>query len=187
VQGFLKNLMNLLLMMNNIICNKYIMSFFKKLGGSISHIAKKAGGGIRSTFVKAGKDITQGISSLAGGVAGGAIAEGLALAVAPELAVPAMLVGGIIGKEAGKQGGGLAYEALERKRPQNGIQTQAVFQGQGGKTGMRPGQPAIPIKVPKLPGPAPRPILGRDGAGQRQTNPIEKARPPEKKQDLFMP
>ena len=164
------------------------MSFFKKLGHSISHIAKKAGGGIRSTFVKAGKDITQGVSSLAGGTAGAALGEGLALAIAPELAVPAMLVGGIVGKEAGKQGGGLAYEALERKRPQNGIPPapQAVFQGRGGKTGMRPGQPAIPIKVPKLPSPAPRPILGRDGAGQRQTNPIEKARPPEKKQDLFI-
>lgn len=173
-------------MMNNIICNKYIMSFFKKLGHSISHIAKKAGGGIRSTFVKAGKDITRGVSSLAGGAAGAALGEGLALAVAPELAVPAMAVGAIVGREAGKQGGGLAYEALERKRPQNGIPPapQAVFQGRGGKTGMRPAQPAVPIKVPKLP--QTRPRLGQDGGGQRQINPIEKARPPEKKQDLFI-
>jgi len=162
------------------------MSFFKKLGHSISHIAKKAGSGISHTFKKAGKDITRGIGSLAGGAAGAAIGEGLALAVAPEFAIPAMAIGGIAGRELGKQGSGLAYEALERKRPQNGIPPapQAVFQGRGGKTGMRPGQPAIPIKVPKLPGPRPR--LGQDGAGQRQTNPIEKARPPEKKQDLFI-
>ena len=162
------------------------MSFFKKLGHSISQIAKKPGAGIRSTFVKAGKDITRGVSSLAGGAAGAALGEGLALAVAPELAVPAMAVGAIVGREAGKQGGGLAYEALERKRPQNGIPPapQAVFQGRGGKVGMRPAQPA-PIQVPKLP--QPRPRLGQDGHGQRQTNPIEKARPPEKKQDLFMP
>lgn len=162
------------------------MSFFKKLGHSISHTFRKVGGGIRSTFVKAGKDITRGVGSLAGGAGGAALGEGLALAIAPEFAIPAMAVGAIAGRELGKQGAGLAYESLEKKRPQGSpaVQGTAVFQGRGGKTGMRPSNPSVPIKVPKLP--APRPRLGQDGAGQRQSNPIEKSRPPEKKVDMFV-
>ena len=49
-------------------------------------------------------------------------------------------------------------------------------------------QPAVPIKIPKLPSPAPKPIWVRDGHGQRHrpTNELEKTRREPKKQELFM-
>ena len=165
------------------------MSFFKKLGSSVVHIAKKTGSGISQTFKKAGKGIVRGVGSLAGGFGGASLAESLALAVAPEFAIPAMAVGAIAGRELGKEGAGIAYKSLEKQRPQGKPAVQAIgslrpagaFQGTGGKTDQR-GRMSIPdSKYFRQP-----PRLGMDGAGQRQTNPIEKSRPPEKKMDVFI-
>jgi hypothetical protein len=94
-------------------------------------------------------------------------------------------VGSAIGSEIGKrtaehaQRGGNIGQPLPVSAPS--------FEGKGtGKTGRR-GMPAVPIKVPKLPGPAPKPILGRDGHGQRKMpNELEKTKR-EPKQDIFYP
>ena len=159
------------------------MSFFKKLGSSVVHIAKKTGSGISQTFKKAGKGIVRGIGSLAGGVGGASLAEGLALAIAPEFAIPAMAVGAIAGRELGKEGAGVAYKSLEKQRPQGtpAVHIAGAFQGTGGKTDQR-GRMSIPdskyFRQPVR--------VGENGGGQRQTNPIEKSRPPEKKMDMFV-
>ena len=159
------------------------MSFFKKLGSSVVHIAKKTGSGISHTFKKAGNNIVKNLGSLAGGVGGASLAEGLALAVAPEFAIPAMAVGAIAGRELGKEGAGIAYKSLEKQRPQGkpAIHITGAFQGTGGKTDQR-GRMSIPdskyFRQPVR--------VGENGGGQRQTNPIEKSRPPEKKMDMFI-
>ena len=159
------------------------MSFFKKLGSSVVHIAKKTGSGISQTFKKAGKGIVRGVGSLAGGFGGASLAESLALAVAPEFAIPAMAVGAIAGRELGKEGAGIAYKSLEKQRPQGkpAIHITGAFQGTGGKTDQR-GRMSIPdskyFRQPVR--------VGENGGGQRQTNPIEKSRPSEKKMDMFV-
>jgi hypothetical protein len=179
--------MNLLLMKNNKIYNKCIMGLFKKIYHSVVHIGKKAGSGISHAFKKSGRGIVKGVSSLAGGALGAEIGGGLALALAPEFALPAMAIGGLAGRELGKEGGGIAYSSLEKKRPQGkpAVHSVGVFQGTGGKTGMRPSNPSK-VTIPDGRFFRQPPRLGMDGAGQRQTNPIEKARPPEKKMDMFM-
>ena len=115
------------------------MSFFKKIGHSLAHIGRKTGSGISHTFKKAGKGIVRGLGSLAGGALGASIGEGLALAVAPEFAIPALAVGAIAGRELGKEGAGVEYKSLEKKRPQGtpAVHIAGAFQGPGGKTGMR--------------------------------------------------
>ena len=169
-------------MMNNKIYNKCIMSFFKKLGSSIVHIAKKTGSGISHTFKKAGNNIARGIGSLAGGVGGAEIGGAVAGLLGPEAIPVGMLIGGIAGKELGKEGAGVAYKSLEKQRPQGKPAVQAgAFQGTGGKTGQR-GRMSIPDSK-YFRGPV---RVGENGGGQRQTNPIEKSRPPEKKMDMFV-
>ena len=159
------------------------MSFFKKLGSSVVHIAKKTGSGISHTFKKAGKNIARGVGTLAGGVGGAEIGGAIAGLLGPEAIPVGMLIGGIAGKELGKEGAGLAYKSLEKQRPQGkpAVHITGAFQGTGGKTDQR-GRMSIPdSKYFRQP-----PRLGMDGAGQRQTNPIEKSRPPEKKMDMFV-
>jgi hypothetical protein len=109
-----------------------------------------------------------------------------------------MLIGGIAGKELGKEGAGVAYKSLEKQRPQGkpAVHIAGAFQGPGGKTGMRPSNPSRvsipdskyfrgPVRVGEnyFRGPV---RVGENGGGQRQTNPIEKARPSEKKMDMFV-
>jgi hypothetical protein len=84
--------MNLLLTKNNIIYNKCIMSFFKKLGSSVVHIAKKTGSGISHTFKKAGKNIARGVGTLAGGVGGAEIGGAIAGLLGPEAIPVGMLL-----------------------------------------------------------------------------------------------
>ena len=161
------------------------MSIFRKLGHSIAHIGRKTGSGISHTFKKAGRGIVRGVSGLAGGMGGAALAEGLALAVAPEFAIPAMAAGSLIGRQLGQEAGGIAYSSLEKKRPQGTPAVQGAFQGRGGKTGMRPSNPSR-VGIPDsryFRGPV---RVGENGGGQRQTNPIEKSRPPERKLDMFV-
>jgi phage tail tape-measure protein len=94
------------------------MSFFKKLGSSVVHIAKKTGSGISHTFKKAGKNIARGVGTLAGGVGGAEIGGAIAGLLGPEAIPVGMLLGGLAGKELGKEGAGIAYKSLEKQRPQ---------------------------------------------------------------------
>jgi hypothetical protein len=164
------------------------MSFFKKIGHTFANIGRKTGSGISQTFKKAGKGIIRGVSGLAGGMGGASLAEGLALAIAPEFVIPSMAVGAIVGRGLAQEAGGIAYKSLEKQRPQgtpavqtNGSLRQGAFQGTGGKTDQR-GRMSIPdskyFRQPVR--------VGENGGGQRQTNPIEKSRPPEKKMDMFI-
>jgi phage tail tape-measure protein len=98
------------------------MSFFKKLGSSVVHIAKKTGSGISHTFKKAGKNIAKGLGSLAGGVGGAEIGGAIAGLLGPEAIPVGMLIGGLQGKELGKEGAGVAYKSLEKQRPQGNQQ-----------------------------------------------------------------
>lgn len=156
------------------------MSFFKKIGHSFANIGRKTGSGISQTFKKAGKNIARGLGSVAGGLSGAEIGGAVAGLLGPEAIPVGMLIGGLAGKELGKEGAGVAYKSLEKQRPQGTPAVQGAFQGPGGKTGQR-GRMSIPdSKYFRQP-----PRLGMDGAGQRQ-NPIEKARPSEKKMDMFV-
>ena len=167
------------------------MSFFKKIGHSFANIGRKTGSGISHTFKKAGKNIARGVGTLAGGVGGAEIGGAIAGLLGPEAIPVGMLIGGIAGKELGKESAGLAYKSLEKQRPQgspavqaNGSLRPGAFQGPGGKTGMRPSNPSR-VAIPDskyFRGPV---RVGENGGGQRQ-NPIEKARPPEKKMDMFI-
>ena len=159
------------------------MSFFKKIGHSIAHIGRKTGSGISHTFKKAGKNIARGLGSLAGGVGGAEIGGAVAGLLGPEAIPVGMLIGGLAGKELGKEGAGVAYKSLEKQRPQGkpAVHIAGAFQGPGGKTGMR-GHMSIPDSK-YFRGPV---RVGENGGGQRQTNPIEKARPSEKKMDMFV-
>jgi hypothetical protein len=173
--------------MKNKIYNKCIMSFFKKLGSSVVHIAKKTGSGISHTFKKAGNNIARNLGSLAGGVGGAEIGGAIAGLLGPEAIPVGMLIGGLAGKELGKEGAGVAYKSLEKQRPQGkpAVHITGAFQGTGGKTGMRPSNPSR-VAIPDskyFRGPV---RVGENGGGQRQTNPIEKARPPERKLDMFV-
>ena len=162
------------------------MSIFRKLGHSIAHIGRKTGSGISHTFKKAGKNIARGIGSLAGGVGGAEIGGAVAGLLGPEAIPVGMLIGGLAGRELGKEGAGVAYKSLEKQRPQGTPAVQAgAFQGRGGKTGMRPSNPSR-VAIPDskyFRGPV---RVGENGGGQRQTNPIEKSRPPERKLDMFV-
>ena len=162
------------------------MSIFKKIGHSIAHIGRKTGSGISHTFKKAGKNIARGLGSVAGGLGGAEIGGAVAGLLGPEAIPVGMLIGGLAGRELGKEGAGVAYSSLEKKRPQGTPAIQAgAFQGTGGKTGMRPSNPSR-VSIPDskyFRGPV---RVGENGGGQRQTNPIEKARPSEKKMDMFV-
>jgi len=170
-------------MMNKIIYNKYIMSFFKKIGHAFANIGRKTGSGISHTFKKAGKNIARGLGSVAGGLGGAEIGGAVAGLLGPEAIPVGMLIGGLAGRELGKEGAGVAYKSLEKQRPQGkpAVHIAGSFQGTGGKTGMR-GHMSIPDSK-YFRGPV---RVGENGGGQRQTNPIEKARPPEKKMDMFI-
>ena len=159
------------------------MSFFKKIGHSIAHIGRKTGSGISHTFRKAGKGITKGLSGLAGGMGGAELGGAIGALIGPEGIPLGMAVGGLVGRQLGQEAGGVAYSSLEKKRPQGkpAVHIAGSFQGTGGKTGMR-GHMSIPDSK-YFRGPV---RVGENGGGQRQTNPIEKARPSEKKMDMFV-
>ncbi len=165
------------------------MGFFKKLGS----VFRKAGGEVSHVFRKGGNTIARGLGSLTGSAIGAGIGGTIGSLIGPEGSLAGAAIGRIVGGAAGSEGASRIEEST--RRPKGGAPTTAgqqlhniqrrhqmggampipdgVFQGRGGKTGMRPGQPSQPIKIPRpvLPGPAPRPILGRDGHGQRQMPP----------------
>ena len=104
------------------------MSFFKKLGrgikkgvSKVGSIFKKGGSEIGSALKKSGSAIGQGLGSLAGGSLGSSLAEGVALAVAPEFALPAMAVGGIIGSRVGGELGKRTGKILTADKPKPSI------------------------------------------------------------------
>lgn len=104
------------------------MSFFKKLGSDlkkgvskVGSIFKKGGSEIGSALKKSSSAIGQGIGSLAGGALGSTLAEGLALAVAPEFALPAMAVGGIIGSKTVGELGKRTGKVISTDRPKPSI------------------------------------------------------------------
>ena len=162
------------------------MSIFKKIGHSLAHIGRKTGSGISHTFKKAGKGITKGLSGLAGGMGGAELGGAIGALIGPEGVPLGMAIGGLVGRQLGQEAGGVAYSSLEKKRPQGSPAIQAgAFQGRGGKTGMRPSNPSR-VGIPDskyFRGPV---RVGENGGGQRQTNPIEKSRPPERKLDMFV-
>ena len=159
------------------------MSFFRKLGRGFRHL----GGEIGGAFRKSSTTIGSGIGSLVGRAGGAEIGAGIGSVFGPEGTVIGMglgqIVGSAVGSEIGKrtaehaQRGGNIGQPLPVSAPS--------FEGKGtGKTGQR-GMPAVPIKVPKLP--QPKPILGRDGAGQRKMpNELEKTKR-EPKREIFYP
>ena len=162
------------------------MSFFRKLGRGFRHL----GGEIGGAFKKSASTIGGGVGSLVGRMGGAEIGAGVGSVFGPEGTLAGGAIGGIIGSAVGSEVGKRTVEHAQRGgnigQP---LPVRApAFEGQGtGKTGVRPSQPAVPIKIPKLPSPAPKPILGRDGAGQRKMpNELEKTRREPKKQELFM-
>ena len=178
------------------------MSIFKKIGHGIASIGRKTGSGISNTFKKAGKGIVRNIGSLGGGMGGAEIGASIAAFLGPEAIPIGMIIGGLAGKEIGKEGAGVAYSSLEKKRPktvpQVPQQVSGSFQGFGGKTGMRPSNPsrvAIPDskyfrQPPPMGGgsrvPGDRPafnIVGANGGGRQ--NPIEIAKKQDK-QNMFL-
>jgi len=166
------------------------MGFFKKLGS----VFRKAGGEISHVFRKGGNTIARGLGGLTGAAIGSGIGGAIGSLAGPEGSLAGAAIGRIVGSAAGSEGASRIEEAtrrpkgaaattegqqlhnIQRRHQMKGampIPDGKFFQGTGGKTGMRPGQSSQPIKIPKpvLPGPAPRPILGRDGHGQRQMPP----------------
>ena len=163
------------------------MSFFRKLGRGFRHL----GGEIGGAFKKSASTIGGGVGSLVGRMGGAEAGAAIGSVFGPEGTLIGGGIGGIIGSAVGSEVGKRTVEHAQRGgnigQP---LPVRApAFEGQGqGKTGVRPSQPAVPIKIPKLPSPAPKPILGRDGHGQRQrpTNELERTRREPKKQELFM-
>lgn len=162
------------------------MSFFRKLGRGIRHL----GGEIGGAFRKSSTAIGSGIGSLVGRMGGGEIGAGIGSLAGPEGTLIGMGVGQIVGSALGSEIGKRTAEHAQRggNIGQPLPVSAPSFEGKGkGKTGMRPGQAAIPIQVPKLPSPAPKPILGRDGHGQRKMpNELEKSKR-EPKREIFYP
>ena len=162
------------------------MSFFRKLGRGFRHL----GGEIGGAFRKSASTIGGGVGSLVGRMGGAEIGAAAGSVFGPEGTLIGGGLGGIIGSAVGSEIGKRTVEHAQRGgnigQP---LPTSAPsFEGKGkGKTGMRPGHAAIPIQVPKLPGPRPK-RLGEDGHGQRQrpTNELEKTKREPKKQELFM-
>ena len=170
------------------------MSIFKKIGHGLASLGRKTGSGLSHTFKKAGKGITRGLGSLAGGMSGAELGGAVAGLLGPEAVPVGMLVGGLAGRELGKEGAGVAYSSLEKKRPKAVPQVSGSFQGFGGKTGQR-GRMSIPDSKYFRQGPMgggarvegtrpPFNIVGANGGGIRQ-NPIEKAKKQDK-QDMFI-
>lgn len=158
------------------------MGFFKKLGRSTGRLFKKASHGVSHTFKKAGKGIVRGVSSLAGGALGAEIGGGLALALAPEFAIPAMAVGGLAGRELGKEAGGIAYTSLEKKRSKGTPSAAATIrqmEKRAGKIGLR-GNKSIPDGKFFTGN-----RVGANGGGIRQ-NPLEKSKPKRKEMEKII-
>tara|TARA_R110000822_G_scaffold144022_1_gene282602 strand:- start:2074 stop:2517 length:444 start_codon:yes stop_codon:yes gene_type:complete len=137
------------------------MGFFKKLGRSTGRLFKKASHGVSHTFKKAGKGITRGVSSLAGGMSGSAIGGSIAGLLGPEAIPLGMAIGGIAGRELGKEGGGIAYDALSKQRRNkvNSLVNQVTRQSIPDSKYFRG-----PVRV------------GQNGGGIRQKNPLEKSK-----------
>ena len=156
------------------------MSIFRKLGRSIGHAFKKTGSEVGGLFKKSAHSIAKGVGSVVGGLGGAEVGGAIGALIGPEGVPIGAAIGSVIGKSVGEQAGSRVHDAGRPTRltPVGIQQGVPQFEGRGGKEGRRPGHPS----VPKLPGPRPdnRFRLGQDGHGQRQTNPIEKARPLEK-------
>jgi hypothetical protein len=159
------------------------MSIFRKLGRSIGHAFKKTGSEVGGLFKKSAHSIAKGVGAVVGGLGGAEVGGAIGALIGPEGVPIGAAIGSVVGKAVGEQAGSRVHDVGKPTRisPVGGVvQGIPQFEGRGtGKTGMRPGHPS----VPKLPGPRPR--LGQDGHGQRQTNSIEKARPLEK-QSMFV-
>ena len=174
------------------------MSIFKKIGHGLASLGRKTGSGLSHTFKKAGKGITRGLGSLAGGMGGAEIGGAIGGLLGPEAVPVGMLIGGLAGRELGKEGAGVAYSSVEKKRPKAVPQVSGSFQGFGGKTGMRPSNPSR-VAIPdskyfrqgpmgggaRVPGDRPPfNIVGANGGGIRK-NPIEISKKQDK-QDMFI-
>jgi hypothetical protein len=161
------------------------MSFFRKLGRGFRHL----GGEIGGAFRKSSTAIGSGIGSLVGRMGGAEIGAGVGSLLGPEGTLAGGAIGGIIGSSLGSEIGKRTAEHAQRggNIGQPLPVSAPSFEGKGtGKTGRR-GMPSVPISRPILPGPAPKPILGRDGHGQRKMpNELEKTKR-EPKQDIFYP
>lgn len=157
------------------------MSIFRKLGRSIGHAFKKTGSEVGGLFKKSAHSIAKGVGAVVGGLGGAEVGGAIGALIGPEGVPIGAAIGSVVGKAVGEQAGSRVHDAGRPNRISHvGGVVQGIpqFEGRGGKTGMRPGHPS----VPRLPGPRPegRHRLGQDGHGQRQTNPIEKAKPLEK-------
>jgi hypothetical protein len=146
------------------------MGFFGKLVRGTSHVFQKAGSEVGHVFRKGSNKIARGLGSLAGGALGSMALESAAMAIAPELAVPALLAGGVIGKTLGGEAAGRIEEGTHSKKKAvqtlgNQIHNIQQRQQMGGH---------MPIPDGKFF--KERPRLGQDGAGQRQGNGLEKMR-----------
>ena len=143
------------------------MSFFRKLGRGIRHL----GGEIGGAFRKSSTAIGSGIGSLVGRMGGAEIGAGVGSLLGPEGTLAGGAIGGIIGSAVGSEVGKRTAEHAQRggNIGQPLPVSAPSFEGKGkGKTGRREGHAYIPISRPILPSPAPKPILGRDGHGQRK-------------------
>ena len=141
-----------------------IGSIFKKGGKKVGSFFKKGASEVGSAFKKSGGAIGQGLGSLGGGSLGSSLAEGLALAVAPEFALPAMAVGGIVGSKIGGELGKRTGTALTRDRKPAVTLHNTIHRG-----------PIPDGRFFKQP-----PRLGEGGAGQRipiRKNMLERSKP----------
>jgi hypothetical protein len=174
------------MLMKNKMFLYYIMSFFRKAFRSVGNVFSKGASEVAGVFRKGGNTIARGLGGLTGSALGGAIGGALGSAIGPEGSLAGAAVGRIIGGVAGGEGASRIEEAT--RRPKGGAtQGQLVTAVQSNHE--RAG--SVPINVPRLP--APRPILGRDGAGQRRMvtdkdkeNELEKLRVQQKNKQQFV-
>ncbi len=159
------------------------MSFFRKLGRGFRHL----GGEIGGAFKKSASTIGGGVGSLVGRMGGAEAGAAIGSGFGPEGTLIGGGIGQIVGSAVGSEIGKRTVEHAQRGgnigQPLP-IRAPAFQKAHEGKEGRRPGH----ASVPKLPSPAPKLILGRDGHGQRQQpkNELEKTRREPKKQALFM-
>lgn len=166
----------------------YIMSFFRKAFRSVGHVFSKGGKEVAGVFRKGGNTIARGLGGLTGSALGGAIGGAVGSLVGPEGSLAGAAVGKLIGGVAGSEGASRIEEAT-RRRKGGSTQGQVVTAVQRNieRSGSQPINPVV-AKYKN-----PRPILGKDGAGQRRMmtdkdkeNELEKLRVQRKEKRQFV-
>ena len=164
------------------------MSFFRKAFRSVGHVFSKGAKEVSGVFRKGGNTIARGLGGLTGSALGAGIGGAIGSLAGPEGSLAGAAVGRIIGGVAGGEGASRIEEAT-RRRKGGATQGQVVTAVQRNieRSGSQPINPVV-AKYKN-----PRPILGKDGAGQRRMmtdkdkeNELEKLRVQRKEKRQFV-